>query len=447
MFRKNGFVLGLLGAMIGLGACQPKSTIPVQVAPTHVSVSLEMAATALPPTPMPIATVTALVPTRQSTPDPTVTPTPIPASPVALIPTATVTPTFPEWIAEADANILLLYKNNSDGTDTISILDVESDKRHEIHVAATDFGPQWLWQDDLLLLSPNMPQPNADVLDIVTGEFRKLERVDPQALSPNGRYLAHSKKDSLGSVSIIDYETTIETELVNPFRNVQSRDEDFNEYAFSTWSPDGTFLSVVYEKHYYSDNYDLNLVVYMPSGEIYRQYSNLNIPMMGYWAPALPHRILYRQRNQLCLLEIVENERICVKAIEDFVDNRDAVITSHGWSPDGTQIIFVYNSDNFDTFDSGACYYEIVAEKITCLMSIADLYPDERKYIRHQIWSPSGKYAAVLVDGFGFSEHVFGSVTVIVADIENQTFRFIEGEYSWPFNNPWRPSLSKPSDE
>ena len=93
-----------------------------------------------------------------------------------------------------------------------------------------------------------------NVIDVMTGAITELSIIKQSATSPNGRYVAQRIRPEDGGEFIIitDYETGTERELVNPFSQLQSRDERFNEYVISMhWSPDGSFLSVLYEKYYY----------------------------------------------------------------------------------------------------------------------------------------------------------------------------------------------------
>lgn len=373
-----------------------------------------------------------------------ITPMSVIDNPPTATPIATPTLDFPDWLSVADANILMLY---SDISNTISLIDVESGKQHDINVEVNNFGPSWLSQEGRYFLIPvtvgnNVVGNNLRVLDIETGEFSWVERVSQKGLSASGRYLAQIVEGSTELVSIIDYETGTETQLVNPFSNLRSRDEDFNEYAENlTWAPDDKFLSVIYNKHYYSDNFDLNLVIYTPTGEIYRQYANINVAWPSYWAPVLPYRVLYTERSRACLLQVIENERACIEAIDAWLADQDVILLNHTWSPDGNRIGYTYlNSDSL-TPDSGVCYYELVTEKIVCPITRTDLQFDEQRFARRLFWSPNGKYLAVFFDDIGYSEDLFGSVGIIMVNIENQETRLIEGEYSWPFYNPWRPLL------
>lgn len=428
--------------LIGLGACQRETAIPIQVTSRYPIVALETTVADLSPTPKPTAanTVTPTVVSTE-TDTPATTTVPVIDKTLTATPIATSTPVFPDWLAVTDANILMLY---SDRNDTISLIDVESGKRHDINVEVDDFGPSWLSQEGRYFLIPvnrNL-EHNMRVLDIETGEFSWVEQVSQKGLSTNRRYLALIAENSTELVSIIDYETGTETQLANPFGNLRSRDEDFNEYAANlTWSPDNRFLSVIYMKHYYSDNFDLNLVIYTPSGEIYRQYASINVAWPSYWAPVLPYRILYTERSRACLLQVIENERACIEAVDVWLANQDVILLNHTWSPDGNRISYTYlNSDSL-TPDSGVCYYELATEKIVCPITRTDLQFDEQRFARRLFWSPDGKYLAVFFDDIGYSEDLFGSVGIIVVNIENQETRLIEGEYSWPFYNPWRPLM------
>jgi hypothetical protein len=155
-------------------------------------------------------------------------------------------------------------------------------------------------------------------------------------------------------VTIIDRETGTESELVNPFLHLQSRDEAFIESVWAMyWSPDGAYLSVLYDKHYYSDNYDRNLAIYRPTGEIVRQYVDMDTSWGNPWSPIAPYRILYFDGWTPCILEVTEDRRKCLEIIDDWLINQDVSPFHYIWSPDGNKISFVY--DNSDMLLKRAC--------------------------------------------------------------------------------------------
>ncbi len=81
-----------------------------------------------------------------------------------------------------------------------------------------------------------------------------------------------------------------------------------------------------------------------------------------------------------------------------------------------------------------------------CPITTSDLQLDEQLFARIQFWSQDGKYLVLFFDEFGFT-HLIGDLKVAIVDIDNQSFRLLEGEYEWPFSNPWRPSISSQNNE
>lgn len=401
----------------------------------------------------PIATNTVTQPTQTLTPTNTTTPIPHPTknptstpetiTSIDLSPTPTATPTFilPNWITEPSANILLLGNQQ---TNNLEIYNIDTGEIHEINVEIDTLEPFWFWQDDHFLLGIKYLGSSDRALDPKTGQIVQLPRKSQKIVSPNNRHEAQISKQENRSelVSIVDYETNVEVELANPFEHSQSRDETFIESAIPSWSPDGSFLSVLYTKHYYSDNMDYNLVIYTPSGEIYRQYANRRpISWFNPWTPVEPHRIFYIERSRACVIDIIENNDSCLEAIDEWLANRDVVLLNHDWSPDGTHISFIYN--NLEIPDTGLCYLELATDKIECPIKTDVLQLDKQMFARRTFWSPDSKYIVLFFDSIGYSEHIIGSVGAVVVNTESHDFEFIEGKFSWPYAYPWRPSVSK----
>jgi len=417
---------------------------------TAVSATVTIQTKELLVTPTRIATVTNM-------PDPTITatqsvvPTETPRLIDVIQPTSTPIPSatavsfdLPGWIMEPSANILLLGNKE---THTLNIVNVDTGDQYEIYVDVDGLEPAWFWQEGRTLLSLKLPTFGQAAIDVMTGEVVKLSSVNRDVISPNGRYAAHTitRGESSGLVTIIDYETGTETELDNPFLHYQRLNEEFTERAYASyWSPDGAFLSVLYDKHYYSDNYDRNLVIYTPSGEIYRQYTNMDTSWTNPWASDLPYRILYTENQYVppCILEVTENKRTCLESIDEWASSRQVRLFNYNWSPDGDRISFVYGNSEL----TGLCYYELATQNLVCPVSAKDLQLDEQLFARIQFWSPDGKYLVLFFDEFGFID-VVGAQKVGIINIDNQSFRILEGEYSWPLRDPWRPQIPIKANE
>jgi hypothetical protein len=56
------------------------------------------------------------------------------------------------------------------------------------------------------------------------------------------------------------------------------------------------------------------------------------------------------------------------------------------------------------------------------------------------IWSPDSKYLVLFFDHIGFID-VIGVQRVAVINVETHVIQLLDGEYLWPFSNPWRPQI------
>ena len=433
--RVSIFVLALLICLMGCGSetavPTPTSSIPQ---PTNTQ-----EATAKP---LPSATSTQPVsPTEISTNAETATPTvELAAEPATATPppapeaTLDISRSLPPWILEPEANILLL---GSQEDQTITLLNADSGELYTAAAPAYEMQPQWFWNDGNYYL--NAGASGRKFLDLVTSEYVTIPAEGPDIVSPNGRYAARIEKreDRSELVKIIDYELETEVELANPFRDYQTRDETFNEYVQVYWSPDGAFLAVVYFKHYYSDNEDRNLAIYTPSGELFRQNTSLTPELSKPWNPIRPYRILYYGRRSPCILEVVDNEQTCLSVIAEWAEQQVVVPTFYTWSPDGEKISFVHSSDRPNT---GLCYYEVATEELVCPITTEDLFFGRQFFARKHYWSPDGKFLVLFFDRLGIID-VVGTVKVAIVNIETGDIQFIDGDYSFPFDDPWRPTI------
>lgn len=375
----------------------------------------------------------------------TETPTPREIIQVTLTPTLTEIPNqikLPEWIVEPLANILLLGVAE---TDSIYLYNVDNHEQYAASIEINDFDPRWQWQeqDGLYLLNPRGIVIHQKVLNVLTGEFIKPPETNKDVMSPDGRYSVQmiKKEDSPELFSIVDNELGTVTKLHNPYHEYVTRNEDFVEYADAYWSPDGKLIAVWYKKHYYSDNMDDHLVIYTPVGEIFRQQSNLDTMWGNPWNSNLPYRILYIDGHRFvppCIFEVTENNRFCLEFLREWAINQGVVLLNYDWSPDGGKISFVYyNSEKPET---GLCYYDLITEDIVCPIMTNDLKLNKQMYARKAYWSPDSKYMALIFDDIGIAD-VIGYANIAIVDVENQSFQILEGDYIWPFSNPWRPPL------
>lgn len=412
------FLLGSFFFVAGCAADEPVLT-PTAVIPTTLP-TRPLVPTEIAPTPEPTVISVPSTPLPTSTQANLSTEVPQPTETIQLTatPAPTATPllsTLPDWFMEPTANILLLVNQG----------------RPNMTVFNADNG-------ELRVMNKQT------ILDTIEEELGGLPTDNRDILSPNGRYQAQTIRQEGGmeSVTILDKETNTKTALFNPFLHHKTLNEDFDEsVVVAYWSPDGEFLSVLYDKHYYSDKYDRNLAIYKPSGEIFRQYANMDTSWENPWTPAAPYKILYTNRGMPCYLEVMANKTTCLEIFKEWLISQSINPFHYSWSPDGKQISFVHSN----TVRTGLCYIELETEKVVCPITSDDLHLDEQLFARIQFWSPDGKYLVLFFDDIGFVD-VIGPLRVAVVDIEGQHFQLLEGTYHWPKSNPWRPPIPSQSE-
>lgn len=429
------FLICLMGcgsetAVPTLSSSIPQPIISEELATTQTATPVAPGTPPFPPTEISLNAET-VTPTVESISESAIT-TPSPGPEATL----DISRSLPPWILDPGANILLL---GSQENQTIALLNADSGELHIASAPAYEMQPEWFWDDGDYYL--RYETTGSKYLDLATGRYVTIPSAGADFVSPNGRYAARieNREDQSEQVKIIDSELGTEVELVNPFREYQTRDETFNEYVQVFWSPDSAFLAVVYTKHYYSDNEDRNLAIYTPAGELFRQYTNVTPVVHQPWSPAGSYRILYSsgQYGSPCILDLVEDQQICLSVIDEWADQQNFVPSFNTWSPSGDRISFVYSGD--DSI-SGLCYYEIATEELACPITSDDLMFDNQIYAWKQFWSPDGRYLALFYETPGF-EDVAGAVRVAVVNIETENIQFIEGNYANPISNPWRPPI------
>lgn len=470
MMAAKANILGLLLVSLILGACTPEAVMPATLPPTRTVVATETGTAVAIPSPTATPTTSSLTIPDTATPDPSQTTdlqlierapsTPVPTNTPrpSFTPSPTPTPEFfdlPEWVADPTVSVLLL--GNYDDNETITLFNADTGEQFEVHVEVNEneLSPRWLWQEGHYFISLTFPEDGQDVIDIETGELVKLSDVNDDVrmvVSPDGRYITHLTRqdDRFDVVTLVDQETGLETELKNPFQDAPR--DDYNVYARSHWSPDGTLLAVLYEKHYYDDNSDHDLVVYTASGEIFRQYQNIYISRPNPWSPVPPYRILYPEdgaffSDGLCILYVVENRQSCLETITEWAENQNVWPYNFIWSLDGSKISFIYFAREERVNNSGACYIELMTEEIVCPLTLDNLQLGEQIVSRAHFWSPDGRHLALFSDRFGPISDVLGDFAVTIVSGDGQSLHILGLEFSGLYGNPWRPSIPSPSQE
>lgn len=343
-------ILLLIGLMMVAISCAPDTSVPATLAVTRVAVVMVTNTVVSSPTPTTTPTVI-ISPTPETTPTAAATNLPVIVLTNTPRPTFTPHPTptpifydLPAWVNNPDMNILLVGSTRDDGT--ITLFNADTGQQFEIYVDVRDLSPTWLWQEGNHFLSPTTPRASQPVINIETGELISLSHFNQDKISPNGRYAAHMTRleNSSEIVIITDQETGLETTLNNPFLDL-SRD-DYEMFADTHWSSDGALLAVLYRKWYDDDHNDSDLAVYTPSGELFRQYGNVDTMWNNSWSPTLPYKILYADghnysSNMPCILDIITNQRTCLETVAEWVENKKVWLhTFFIWSSDGSKISF-----------------------------------------------------------------------------------------------------------
>jgi len=399
--------------VIGLVACTgTNSPTPI---PSDAEVKIEVTTTSTIAIPSPTTTqLPTIPPTATQTSGPTSTNQP------TLTPTSTATlSTLPDWFSEPTANILIL---GNKGNPRVTIFNAETGDFQVVN--------------------------EYPVRKAIEEGFDNEPNTDEDSLSPNGRYQVKIVNDNrVSSVRVFDKETNLTTELLNPFLNHMTLDAEFTELATPYWSSDGEFLAVIYEKFYDGDSYqfDSNLAIYKASGEIFEQYKNTAPIWKNPWSPDTSYRILYTEGWRTpCILDIIKNKTTCLEVIHDWAISENVSPFNYIWSPDASQISFVYNNNDGLT---GLCYIELITNDIKCPVTPGDLYFDEQFYARVHYWSPDGNYLALFFDEFGAGSDVFGTRhKVSVVGVGDNKIQLLEGKYRPLLGDPWRPPSSIQTD-
>lgn len=367
-------------------------------------------------------------------------------TPNPTITTSQATPQFnlfvlPKWITAPSANILLLNFYNERAA---LVFNASTGDQQLVALSTDKSYVGWLWQGNDLFMQIKTPNTESTVIDLRTNEYMKQAAANIDVLSSNGRFsIRINKVNGSDVVMIIDNNMDTETTLRNPF--LPTLDEPFVESATTYWSPDGRFLSVLYTKRYFSDRLNYNLAIYTPTGDIFRQYGNVNTSWNNPWSSSLPYTILYTNGSRTtppCVLDVIHNERTCLSTINNWAVERDVILFNSIWSPSDNQISFLYGQS--EKFESGLCIFDLDFESISCPITTVDLQANEPLFARMQFWSPDGRHLILFADELGWMD-VIGPQQVAIVDIEEGSFQFFDGDYTWPTGNPWRPLLSPPN--
>jgi len=391
-------------------------------------------------TPLPTITIPNVTATSTASPpsDATLTSTPtrtpIPTRTPRPTVTSSATPfagyNIPSWLASPSTNLLLVktvddrYENYA-----VTIFNIAVGERFDIYLDDCCTRQSWLEQEGTLYIGIDHPQretgrtilqePYRELINTTTGEMSQHPPLFPGRVavsSPDGRYVALISR-APSRIDVLDHEQNSERELLDLFNG------RYSSHFSAAWTHDSALLAVL-QVSFPEDRNDpaqFGLAIYTPGGEPFRMYDRIN---SNDWSPTPPYRILYtvgdRRTNVVpCILNVIENSRACLEAVDQWREDQEVKIGQFAWSSDGNKVSFTHW--NYATNKNGLCYFDLTSEAITCpitastLQSLGDNYP---LFVVGHHWSPDDEYIAVFVNpnGLESSDATFTSIGIVSSD-------------------------------
>lgn len=391
-------------------------------------------------TPLPTITIPNVTATPTASPpyDATLTTTPTRTPFPTRTPRPTVTPSatpfagydIPSWLANPSANLLLVktmddrYENYA-----FTIFDISAGERFDIYLDGCCTRQSWLEQEGTLYIERDHPQheslttilqePYRELINTTTGEISQHSPLFPGRVavsSPDGHYVALISRAPM-HIGVLEHERNSETELLDLFNG------RYSSHFSAAWTDDSALLAVL-QVAFPEDRNDpsqFGLAIYTPGGEPFRMYDRIN---SNDWSPTPPYRILYtvgdwRTNVIPCILNVLENSRTCLEAVDRWRQEQEVKIGQFAWSSDGNKVSFTHW--NYATNNNGLCYFDLTSEDITCpitpsaLQSLAEGYP---LFVVGHHWSPDDEYIAVFVNpnGLESSDATFTSIGFVSSD-------------------------------
>lgn len=393
-------------------------------------------------------------PTDTATPAPTATQ--IATLTATLHPTATYTPTavhyeIPPWVADPNTDVILLESLLSSNVITVALFNASTGERFDLLATNDYYQPSWKWQNGELFISIIHPRvfdeaPWAayqELINIATGEAIILT---PDSLpgakveSPNGRYLTQLIRvpGNEDTVITLDRETGEEFLLVDPFDN---------RYGSSTqakWSPDNEYLAVNRVSHLDSGPSEYGMAIYLPTGEIFRQYEGLTTTIQ--WAPNSSAQMLYWKGEGVertpCILDVIGDATRCLDTVAEWARQQNVKVGFLSWSSDGTKISFSHW--NKETGNNGLCFIKLSDEDIQCLITSDELQLEYLVFPYAHYWSPDGKYVALVTNPANPEDAIDPYFTwLVVVNSDGTNFRVFDRVLR-PFSSGeiWRPLIN-----
>lgn len=221
----------------------------------------------------------------------------------------------------------------------------------------------------LTVIVDNSYRDDIVLMEINTGEQRKIAQGSSPLWSPDGKYIAYVG-DNAGINALFLFETQSVTNI--HLVNIYGSDYFIDHYSLQNfcWSPDGKSIAYVStmrtDNAAVSDIIVINDLLYKTKGGRGRYRYAVNTP------------------TRIWLVNIEDK---ATRAIVESGYHAHSI----SFSPDGSKISFVRNSDSLPGLtQSSDCYsVEILTEKVKRISS-------EKGSLFQPCWSPDGKYIAYL---------------------------------------------------
>ncbi len=413
-------------------------------------------------TPIPLAQLATETASHTPSPSPTETTTPAPTVTQTTTPTDTPNPTvtatpikyeIPTWVADPNTNVILLesFLSSNIDTVTVSLFNATTGERFDLLTSEEFSYLRWVQQNGQLFISLNYLQSKGainrdayqELINITTGDLTTpISDTLPglKVESPNGRYLTRIIKVPGASdfVITLDRETGEEIELADPFEN------RYRSNTQAKWSPDSKYLAVNRVSHPDSGPYEYGLTIYLPTGEIFRQYEGL--PTIIQWAPNSSAQILYwrgeGENRTPCILAVIEDSTRCLDRVIEWTRQQNVKFGFFSWSFDGTKVGFSHW--NTGTANNGLCFISLLDEDIQCPVVSEDLQLEYPVYPYFHYGSPDGQYVALVTNSANPEDAIepyFTWLTVVNSDGTN--FRAFDRVFRPSFSDEiWRPPIN-----
>jgi len=413
-------------------------------------------------TPTPLAQL----PTETASLTPSSSPTSIATSAPTLTQTATPTDTpsptaiatliryeIPTWVADPDTSVILLesFLSSDIDTVTVSLFNAASGERFDLLTSEEFSYPRWVQQNGQLFISLNYPKSEGainrdayqELINTATGELTTpiSDTLPGQKVeSPNGRYQTRVIK-ALGARDIVitlDREIGEEIELTDPFEG------RYRSNTQAKWSPDSKYLAVNRVSHPDSGPYEYGLTIYLPTGEIFRQYEGL--PTIIQWAPNSFAQMLYwrgeGENRAPCILDVINDSKRCLDRVIEWARQQNVKVGFFSWSFDGTKVGFSHW--NTGTANNGLCFINLLDEDIQCPVTSNELQLEYLVYPYFHYGSPDGQYVALVTNPANPEDAIdpyFTWLTVVNSNGTN--FRVLNRVFIPSFSGEiWRPPIN-----